>query len=356
MVRLFRFAGSAAIGLLVCLLGCERGQVATITFNKVPPASDGGAKVMDTISGHVTGSLPGQQIVIFSKTRSWWIQPSRMEPYTTIQADGSWSSNIHLGRQYAALLVNKQYEPSPIIPALPKPGAGVIVVAVIDGEDSGSSLRPAAPKVVRFSGYDWNVRGIEGNRGGVPRPYKTQNVWLDEQGFLHLNVTRDGNGWACAEVNLARSLGYGTYRFQVRDIGQLEPAASLNLFTWDDQGSNGDHHELDVNISQRGDRENKNVEYVVQPYYVASNVYRFNAPAGPVTFSVDWEPDSVSFETWRGVSRPMASQMISNHTFVSNIPPTGGETTHMNLCPFGFPKVALQHDAEVVIEKFQYLP
>jgi hypothetical protein len=344
------------MSLSVCLVGCERKQAVSITFSKVPPAGEGGAKVVDTISGHVTGSLPGQQIVIFSKTRSWWIQPSRLEPYTTIQPDGSWSSNIHLGQQYAALLVTRQYEPSPILSTLPKPGGGVIAIAVVSGQTPESLLHLPPPKHIRFSGYDWTVRNVEGNRGGVPRPYDTDNVWLDDQGFLHMKTTRDGDGWACSEVQLARSLGYGTYRYQVRDIGRLEPAASLELFTWGDDGTDPDHHELDVNIGQRGDHANKNVEYVVQPYYVASNVYRFNAPLGTVTYSVDWEPERVSFESWRGVSKPNSSQKIWSHSFVFNIPPAGGETAHMNLCPFGFPKVALQHEAEVVIERFQYLP
>jgi hypothetical protein len=36
--------------------------------------------------------------------------------------------------------------------------------------------------------------------------------------------------WRCAEVNLARSLGYGTYRFVVRESSFLEPAAVLSMF------------------------------------------------------------------------------------------------------------------------------
>jgi len=356
LAALFDCARTTTICLLLSVTGCGRQQIATITFSKVPPASDGGSKALDTISGHVTGALPGQQIVIFSKTKSWWIQPSRLDPYTAIQADGSWSSYIHLGRQYAALLVNKKHELPPIVSTLPKTGEGVIAVAVVDGERGEASLHLAVPKTIRFSGYDWNVRSVEGNRGGIQRQYDTENVWLDAQGLMHLKATRSGDGWICSEVNLNRSLGYGTYRFQIRNIAHLEPAANLSLFTWLEDSPDNDHHELDINIGQRGDRENKNVEYVMQPYYVASNVYRFEAPAGPVTYAFDWEPESVSFEAWRGVSRPNSSQRISEHTFVSNIPPVGGETAHMNLCPFGFPKVALQRDAEVVIERFQYLP
>ena len=57
------------------------------------------------------------------------------------------------------------------------------------------------------------------------------NAWTDENGALHLRVTKNQDGWSCAEVRLTRSLGYGTYLFVVRDISHLEPSAVLTLFT-----------------------------------------------------------------------------------------------------------------------------
>ena len=50
---------------------------------------------------------------------------------------------------------------------------------------------------------------------------------------MHLRIAGAAPSWTCAEVGLTRRLGYGSYRFVVRDIGQLEPAAVLGLFTWD---------------------------------------------------------------------------------------------------------------------------
>ncbi len=57
----------------------------------------------------------------------------------------------------------------------------------------------------------------------------------------------------CAEVILTRSLGYGTYSFVVRDVAQLEPAAALGMFTWDDLGVEQNHREMGVEISRWGD-------------------------------------------------------------------------------------------------------
>jgi hypothetical protein len=107
-------------------------------------------------------------------------------------------------------------------------------------------------------------------------------------------VQRDGR-WTRAEVKLSRSLGYGT----VRDTSHLDPAAALGFLTWDELGPEQNHRELDVEVSRWGNVENKDVQYVVQPHYVAANVYRFNQPAGQLTRSFRWEPDRTLFQTVR---------------------------------------------------------
>jgi hypothetical protein len=156
-----------------------------------------------------------------------------------------------------------------------------------------------------------------------------------------------------AEVKLSRSLGYGSYRFVVQDIARLEPAAVFGLLTWDDFGP---AREMDIEISRWGDPDDKNAQYVVQPYYVPANVSRFTAPAGLLTFSIHWEPGKATFETLRGSMPASRSHAISEHVFTSDVPSPGGESIRMNMCPFNYSKVPLQNEAEVVIERVQYLP
>jgi hypothetical protein len=83
---------------------------------------------------------------------------------------------------------------------------------------------------------------------------------------------------------------------------------------------------------------------------------RFTAPPGPLTYSFRWEPDSISFETTRGAAREGHAHPIAAHVFTSEIPSPGEESAHIHLCTFTYGKVSQQHEAEVVIEKFQYLP
>ena len=77
---------------------------------------------------------------------------------------------------------------------------------------------------------------------------------------------------------LTRALGYGTYAFVVRDTSQLDPAAAMGLLTWDDQGVDQNHRELDIEISRWGDGST-DAQYVVQPYYVAANVVALHPAA-----------------------------------------------------------------------------
>ena len=60
--------------LVVLLGGCQAQQAPagpTIQFTKIPPAAQGGRERVDTIAGRVTGSHPGQQIVIYARSGPW---------------------------------------------------------------------------------------------------------------------------------------------------------------------------------------------------------------------------------------------------------------------------------------------
>ena len=37
----------------------------------------------------------------------------------------------------------------------------------------------------------------------------------------------------CSEATLTRSLGYGTYRFVVRDVSHIDPSNVFSIFTFD---------------------------------------------------------------------------------------------------------------------------
>lgn len=335
------------------LIGCRPRQAdlaPSIRFTKVPPADKGGPDTRDTIEGRVVGAKPGQAIVLFNRSGVWWVQPEAREPYTMVQADSSFRNVTHLGTEYAALLVDAGYRPPARTETLPELGNGVVAVAVVAGRT------PTGPvhTTLTFGGYEWVVRNAPSDRGGR-NEYDPRNAWTDDQGALHLRIATAGDDWTCAEASLTRRLGYGTYVFVVRDVSHLEPAAVFSIFTWDGPAADQNHRELDLEISRWGDASLKNAQYVVQPYYVPGNVAGFEAPRGPLTHSLHWEPGRATFRTVRGASAS-GGPLVSEHTFTSGVPSTGNERLRLNLYVFRRGAQKLTRGAEVVVEKFEYVP
>ena len=352
-------ASGGALFLLVGMLlsGCRSRQVsseAAIEFTKIPPAAQGGKEKMDTIAGRVVGARPGQKIVIYARSGAWWVQPRADRPFIPIAGDSSWSTETHLGYEYAALLVNPGYQPPPTIDVVPTQGGAVALVKVVKGMGA-TILAPTKP--IQFSGYDWSVRTIASDRGGTSNLYSGDNAWTDSGGALHLSITKKADQWSCAEVVLDRSLGYGTYVLVVRDVSRMEPAAVLSMTTFDEWGGEQHYREMDVEISRWGDAASKkNAQYVVEPYYLPGNVYSFEAPAGTLTHTLRWQPGRASFKTFRGSSISAGTPVISEHEFTSGVPSPGQERVQLFFYVVATNKNPLKNASEVVIEKFEYLP
>lgn len=349
-----RWALPLLVAACAMAAGCGRlpeSVEPSIEFTTIPKAGVGGSERLAVISGRVTGARAGQHIVLFSKSGVWWVQPIATQPSTSIEADSTWKNSIHLGTEYAAVLADAGYRPPATTESLPQPGGAVIAVATVKGT---GDFAEHARRLVTFSGYEWEVRQIPSDRGGA-NDYDPANAWTDAAGLLHLTLTQREGRWTSAEVILTRALGYGTYVFTVGDIADLDPAAAFGMLTWDEQGEDQSHRELDIEISQWGDRSIPNGQYVLQPYYVPANVARFSAPRGPLTHSIRWEPGRASFQTVRGRSATRGA-VVAQHEFTSGVPTPGTERVRMNLYFFRFSPAPPEKDVEVVIERFQYLP
>jgi len=353
-------AGRSSLALIFCCIllgGCHSQkdkQLPSIEFTKIPPAAQGGRERVDTIAGRVKGYRPGERIVIYAHSGPWWVQPWPDQALIPIQADSTWSTSTHLGFEYAALLVEPGYRPSSTLNVAPTQGGSVISLATVKGVGS-PQLAPTKP--LQFSGYQWQVRTIASDWGGLNNLYDGDNAWTDASGALHLRIKKKAGRWSCADLALTQSLGYGTYTVVVRDTTHLEPAAVLSMSTFDEEG--GDHHyrEMDVEMGRLGDAAKKNnAQYVIQPFYVPGNVAPFTAPPGTLSHSMHWESGRVSFKTVRGSSLYSGAAVVSEHVFTSGVPSRGKEVVVLLLYVVASNKSPLQKENEAVIEKFEYLP
>lgn len=96
----------------------------------------GGPATAADISGFVTGVTPAEyRVVLYVKTDMWYVQPLVASSLTGIAADGKWSTWIHTGTLYAALLVRAGYVPDATRADLPAVAVGgdIVAVAVVEG-------------------------------------------------------------------------------------------------------------------------------------------------------------------------------------------------------------------------------
>jgi hypothetical protein len=345
-------------GLLLALTACHKtaqpSLEPTISFTQVPQRDLGDLNQEDVIEGTVSGSHPGQNMVLYSKTGGlWWLQPRLNSPFTPILPDGVWRNEVHIATEYAALLVDSTYRPAAALTELPKVGRGIETVAVSPGSERSPSF------FVNFSGYQWRVRKVPSNRGGTRNPYDPSNVYVDESGALHLQIVNRNNQWSCSEVNVTRSLGYGTYVFTVEDTSNLDPAVSFTMFTWDHSSSQGNHGEFDVNIGRWGDPQNKNgnAEFAVQPAFLPLNMSRFKVPRGKLRHTIVWEEGRVTMLTSQVSGKE--DRLVSKHVFTDEVPKPVDESVRMALYVYSDPNHKLptiQHRTEVVVDHFEFLP
>ncbi len=336
---------------LLCLAmpACRSSQPPSkpsISFTRLPAADHGSADLVMPIEGRVAGAGPEQRIVLFARAGQWWVQPVAEHPFTPIAKDSTFKATTHPGNAYAALLVEPGYEPPPVANSLPQPGGAIRAVAIAEG----AALVHPTPKLVLFSGYDWAVRQTPHGMGAL---YDADRVSVDREGALHLRIAKNGTEWTGAHLELTRSLGYGSYRFVVRDVARLEPAVVFSLSVVDETGPN---REMDIEISRWGESAGKNAQYTIQPYYIPANVVRFFAPAGRLTYAFTWQPGKVAFTTTANDMAGRDGRFVAGHTFTSGIPAPAGEVVRLNLYAFYNQRNPLQRDVEVVIEKFEFLP
>ena len=347
--------GAVALTLMGCRAHANENVEPKISFTQVPQWSQGDENLQDVMEGTVSGARPGQRLVIYSKSGGlWWVQPLSTSPFTNILPNHVWRNEMHLGTDYAVLLVDSSYDPAAVLPQLPSRGQGVAAVAVAHGQEKSSSF------FVNFSGFTWRVRKASSDRGGTRNPYSPENVYTDRSGALHLRILKRDQEWTCSEVNLTRSLGYGTYSFTVEDTSKLEPPVVFGMFTWDYSVSSYEQNysEFDIDITRWADPKAQNAEFVVQPPVVPANVSRFVAPPGKLKHTIIWEPGRVTMFTTRAPGGAGAA-VISKHVFTSEVPTPGFESMRMTLYVYRDPNgkfPGLQHPAEVVVDKFEYLP
>lgn len=322
----------------------------------------------DNLSGQVFGISPAAgrvAVFIYVPSYGWVSKPTCGQALTTIQPDGSWSTDITTGgsdalaTRVAALLVSPNYSEACVLGLANLPTnvyAKAIASAVVTRSAPGA-------RWIRFSDYDWWVKTSSGTVGPGPNYFSdsTNNVWVDAAGQLHLRITNRSGQWQCAEIVSARTFGFGNYRFECASrVDNLNPNAVLGLFTWSDDPA-FTHREIDVECSRWSNpADTSNAQFVVQPYYLTGHLVRFTVPvrATNSTHCFRWETNRVSYQSLAGsyTPNPAPTNISSAWTYAIEVPQTGDENVRLNLWLNNGAAPTDGREVEVVIRSFNFVP
>jgi hypothetical protein len=221
-------------------------------------------------------------------------------------------------------------------------------------------------RVISFGGYDWRVKG-PGVYGPGPNRFddRSDAVWVDAGGQLHMTVQNNFGNWFSSEIALVDPLGYGDYIFTtVGRLDLLDPNVVLGMFTWQYGPCYdtsylwwGPFNEFDIEFSRWGNPASDIGQFVAQPYDWAGNISRFDATFSDeeiASHAFRWLPDRVECRSWRGGPQDEAtSTQIHSWTYTGpHIPRPEQPRIHINLWHINTPA----SDQEVVFDSFTFIP
>lgn len=227
---------------------------------------------------------------------------------------------------------------------------GFLVVQMLENPEPAPSQIINSP-IIAFSKFLWTPRESQQLQGPGPNYFSRENIYLDEQGHLHLKVDWVDGEWRSAELISTRSLGYGKYSIKLGHLpGPLIDAVTLGFLTWDNSPEEF-HREIDIELRHRiVDGKATSGSFTVQPWETAGNVIRLGEKLGN-RFSFDWGPDRIIFE-----AQDVDDNVIDSWTYSAEVPTPGNEKIRINLWLAGGNPPADEQPIEVVIEEFSFQP
>lgn len=345
----------AVFALVLLPSAMAQASEGEIEFTYVPPFGS-----HDNLEGLVFGADPDDyRVAAYIYVSGWWTKPYWNQPLTSINIDGSWTCDITTdgtdenATQIIAFLVPNGYDP-------PLGSGEQCLPSELYDYPYAEAIRY---EKLDFAGYEWRIK-----RSGDPvEPgpnYFEDNAWVDGAGNLHLQIDQRDGDWYCSEVIADESFGYGTYVFTVCGrIDLLDENIVLGLFTWEDCVPEHNYREIDIELSQWGNSSNDNAQFVVQPWDMSGNMFRFNIDLPrcghkKTTHVFSWQPECIRFWSYYGDASSVIETenlIASWHYSGDDIPPAGNENPRINFWLMGGSTPNNGSEAEIVLTSFQHV-
>lgn len=258
-------------------------------------------------------------------------------------------------------------------------------LTIISCQQSDTQFNGREGDVLTFSGRKWDIKNEF--QGPGPNFFRSHpnDIFIDNNGYLHLTVSERDGQWNCTEVISQDNLGYGTYIWTIEgDPVNIDRNIVLGLFTWDNNTFQTDaNSEVDIEFAKWGDPEEEyTLQYGVQPIaFGPYNEERVDKPEEPnsnwigvSTHTFTWTDTLITWQSWKGeqygtrppdaswsfdLNNPGKRKFEGNNISDRVVIPAPGETTNarMNLWLVNGPEgpfIPVRH--EIIIRKFEYIP
>lgn len=263
----------------------------------------------------------------------------------------------------------------------------LVLLTLFSCEQSDPSFNARNGDFLTFSGMQWEIKHSSQLLGPGPNYFSDHpnDVWIDDQDYLHLSVHQRNNTWVSTEVVSVDTFGYGTYVFTLEgNPTNIDPNIVVGLFTWDNNTFQEQaNSEVDIEFAKWGvDTVQNTLQYGVQPIAFGDyNAERVDKPTvsstnwiGVSTHAFTWTDTLITWQSWVGnqykngpplaewsfnLDNPARIKYEGENQSDPVIIPAPGNTTNarMNLWlltgPEG-PEYGFGH--EIIIQKFQFIP
>lgn len=222
----------------------------------------------------------------------------------------------------------------------------------------------AKPKQLSFAGLIWNIRPDSLSDPG-PNHWSSSNAWVDDNGRLHLKLSKVDGVWYAVELATVEHLGFGTYQFWLdTPVNAYDPNVVFAMFNYPaKQGLDGTN-EIDVEFGKWGVPDAPELDYVIYPSKPGPEPggYAFHVtdPSAENTQRFTWTSRTVDFQALAGHQNGNRRQYLhwayKPKPGARKLVPQVPMPVHLNLWLNGGFAPIDGKEVEVVVSNFTFTP
>jgi len=237
----------------------------------------------------------------------------------------------------------------------------------IPSNNATPQIAPSAPSPysISFSGHEWEV--TDGLGAPHASDWAKQNVWVDDQGRLHLKLTYKDGQWRGAQIMTKEKLGFGSYEFQVTGpLDRLDPNVVFGIFNYEGHSQTSfATNEIDIEFGKWGYETVQPGSYTIWPSTASqrnrTKPFSFKLKSLDSTHRFRWSRRFVYYQSMQGHRSDSREQFASwwfqpSAGTVQTLIPQQPLNLYINLWAYKGRPPKDGKECEIIVKKFTFTP